>query len=1848
MKQKLFGAAAMVAFILFGASCSNQEQSEFDLSSVTQEVVISATVTYSTGVDENATSYSIINSKPAAGRKVFIEVPYTEYTNPGAAGAGAALKIFETITDENGAFTITIPTRSEGINAVIRMEEFTDFYRTYEKMGADGKPVFKIELKNYSFSTPIAGLKPGAFKFPEEIVYNSQKIDVDQFDESVTMTGNVKLAIETAYRKGDFKPANKANVEFTIVYDAGTAAAQEFKFGTTTDAQGNYSITLPVKSLSSGFNISGLKVLGIGDNKFTHYNSDSTNVTIYGAYELLNFGNVPVGGSIAFRDIIDGTTYNLGSQNLLFTPYFNANITDASQAQPENWDPNLIGWAAGMPGFDESFDKTTTLTGRVFMPALASFGKGIYKPSEQSIIITGNAPYNVQFTAITDKNGYFSIDIPVKDDNDPGFAIEPKDPVQPFTFIDSKGQSTVYRKGDYEYKTKVRKDDAEWYEFGNVYFKYNVDGDERTDEWNDHLIGWYVDPEYTDSVKVLGKIKFANEQSYGVGIYEDHNVIVTVRDVTNNRYFAIQTNNGTYDFYMPVRNKNSELNLVLFGANYKTYEFKHYPKYGEGYKLLEGTYTVKSTVYDSKDAKDAWYNLGTKYMTITEAGGMDSNCDTYHDNLSGWLVRKDANDVRMALSKTAKGVVKLAEETAYLEGKMSPAKNMLIPVKIDNDQIYVLTDNAGKISLDVYFKNQGDEPGLTVPAAPASDIEFEEFKHYVNPEGKTKILSGTYSCEQVKSDEADWNDWGTIYYKFTPTDVVDNWDDYTKYISAWIYKKDFDITKTVTGTAKIAKETAYLKGNYQTEQGIAVKIQLDADPNLIFIAKTDAQGKFSIDVPVEKEDDEPNVTVLGLGTGFVYEGFTHYVNAEGKTKSIDGKYKGKQIVADDAEWNDAGTIYYTFYPDAPATVDNWNDYGKYIAGWVVKEGYDINKTVTGTAKVAQETGYLKGDYNKSAKDIAVKIQLDGDPDLIFVTTTDAQGKFSITVPVEDEDDEPVVTVLNLATGFEEEAFVHYANAEGKTKSLNGTYKGKQVKVEDAEWNDAGTLYYTFTPETPASVENWNTYGKYIAGWVVKEGYTINKNVTGAAKVAQETGFIKGDYNKSAKDIPVKIQLDADPDLIFVTTTDAQGKFSFVVPVEKEDDEPAVAVLELATGFEAKDFIHYVDAQGKTKTLKGTYKGNQIVSADAEWNDAGTIYYTFNPDNAATIEYWNDYSKYTAGWIYKDGYNISKNVTGTVKIAQETGYLLGEYKLGDNIPVKIQLYNDPDLTFAAITDGQGKFTIPVLLENDTDEPNVDVLGLGYGAYDGFDYKKFTHYVDATGKTKSLDGKYKGEQLKDEFADWNDAGLMIYKFFPNNDVNKPAEWETLTKYTAGWTYKKGYNIIKNVTGTVKIAQETGYIQGDFEADAQNTPIKVQVVGDAANRTYVVPAGENGLFTIGIQVEDENDEPVVALVLPDIDKDNFIDYVNAEGQTKKISGVYSADIVKEDGTPWAELGTAYYTFTPDAPSTLWNNYTQYTAGWFYKKGYKSTKLVSGSVKLAAETGFWKGDWSGNAKGVPVLVQVDTEGDPMLNPYYATATDEGGTFSIEVALKNSTDEPNVGWVSKNLTLAELNNYKFVHYYDPATGNKLNINGQFINGGTIRKGDSKWYQLGTRYYTFAKSGVVENWASNLCGWQVWPADYTNKLTIKGAIQKSLEEFKSNATDANEKWEYVPYAFATVTVTVNAVDYAFRVAAESNGQFSLYVNKEDVPSDLTVVIVPDDITDTFKHWEVKNDKNSYTYLSGKYTSAGNIDGSSPISNTGGTTYDLTKSSPWSAKLIYSYTGGIPTGWGDYTWDPDEK
>ena len=1078
MKQKLFGAAALVAFILFGASCSQQEQSEFNLDSVQQEVTISATVTYSTGVDVNATSYSIINSKPAVGRKVFVEVPYAQYSNAAAAGS----KIFETVTDENGKFSIVIPTKSTGINATIRMEEFTDVYRTYEKMGADGKPVFKSELRNYSFSVAANGLKPGAFKFPEEIVYNSQKIDVDQFSNNVTMTGKVNLAYETGFRKGAFKAASKATVEFTVIYDYGTASALELKFGTVTDAQGNYTITLPVKSLADGFHITDLKVLGIGESQFVHYDTDSTTIKVYGAYQLMNFGNTAGAGGLNFANIIEGVTYNLGAQNLLFTPYYNAGVTDAANAVPDNWDDNLVGWAAGMPGFDESYSKTATLTGKVHMPYLIAFGEAAYRTEPQTIVLTAVAPYNNGLTVITDAQGNFSVDIPVQDDNAINFAVKLAEEVQPFEFIDSKSKKTVLREGKYNTKTQIKKDGAQWYELGDFFFKYNPAVAERPDEWNANLIGWYRSAEFDKPVQVKGKILFAVETSYGTGEYVAQTRIVNVHDATNNRDFAIKTKaGGAYDFMIPLQDENDQPAIAITSNQYSTNEFVHYPKYGEdGTKLLAGDYTIYKTVYDSKDDKEAWNNLGTQYMYIDDTD-LEHPVSTYNDNLAGWFLAADGNDVVYKNSAKASGKALKAEETGFLTGEYKAAKGQLVKLTIYGEDIAVLANNSGVFSFNVPLKNAGDETAIAVAAAA---IDVEDFKHYKDATGKTQILEGKYTGTSIVEDGAAWNDLGTVYYKFAPTTGFAMWNNYAKYIAGWAYKKGYNLTQAVTGSAVLAVEDGFRVGHYEAAKSLPVKITVNG---ITYVAPTNNEGNWTINVLMQFADDEYVVNwdnssfdIADLGMTFV-----HYRNpGSDATMNLEGEFDFNADINTSTKWYEKGKRYYIFNPDGAPK--NWETQ---LNGWEVWAADAKEKL---TIKGAIATAALKWDGSATecwtpAKGVLADVTVNSKLFKVYV----ANGTFNVTFYVAEVPDN---IKLTIAPEDLVEQLKYYADPSvNKTTMINGKFQSVNNVNNKTIDRDGDTKNYDLTKDAPYSAKmtfvydggkpaNWDTYN---SGWAGK-------------------------------------------------------------------------------------------------------------------------------------------------------------------------------------------------------------------------------------------------------------------------------------------------------------------------------------------------------------------------------------------------------------------------------------------------------------------------------------------------------------------------------------------------------------------------------------------------------------------------------------------------------------------------------------------------------------------------------------------------------------------------------------------
>jgi hypothetical protein len=815
MTKKLFGAASLVAFILFGASCANQEQSEFNMDSVKQEVTISAKVTYDAGVEADASNpngYKIVNAKPAVNRKVFVEIPFTQYS--GAAAAGR--KIFETVTDENGVFTITVPTKSTGVNADIRLEEFTAMYQEYVKMGADGKPIFKSKL--YSYDTPAGltniNLKPGAFKFPDnnDISYTMHALDMEDFDETVTIAGSINLAYETGFREGAFKSANNANVEFEIAY---VGMVNPLKFGTTTDANGNYKIVLPMRSLSEGFTINSIKVLGIGDNEFKHWISDTIAQPeiIKGAYELAGITAAP----IAFADVIDGITYDLGAKNLIFTPYYNAGITNIPE--PENWSKDLIGWSAGRGdlGFNETYDKTAKLTGKVYMPYLKAYGEAAYKSEKQTIILTGTAaPYNQGLVVITEEDGSFSVDLPVKDENPINFTVKLEKEDQPFEFKGSKKNVVLYD-GKYNSNVKIKEEGTEWYELGSFFFKYAPDAGNTPAEWNADLIGWYRDPVYkkiNPDKTIKGQFLFSVEESYGIGKYEPLPFIVTIsidddnNPGTPNRSIAIKPDaNGKISFDLPLKDELDQPDITVSTANFPSNEYVHYTEFGKtDSRLVSDKYTLYKYVYDKKDPE--WNEkIGTRYYKFAQATDEGDLPSTFHKNLAGWFIMCDGTDhTPYQASVKASGKAKLAYETGFLSGDWKAAQGQVVNVTVDGSDVEILTDQQGNFKLDVPIKKEGFKATLGVSTT--KKIKVDNFKHYVDA-SSTQLLSGEYSGESVTEDDAEWNEFGTVYYTFTPiaAEKPAIWDKYCKFIAGWtIYEADWQTDITITAKVMRAVE----------------------------------------------------------------------------------------------------------------------------------------------------------------------------------------------------------------------------------------------------------------------------------------------------------------------------------------------------------------------------------------------------------------------------------------------------------------------------------------------------------------------------------------------------------------------------------------------------------------------------------------------------------------------------------------------------------------------------------------------------------------------------------------------------------------------------------------------------------------------------------------------------------------------------------------------------------------------------------------------------------------------------------------------------------------------------------
>ena len=115
--KKHFLLFAAIAVALVGC----KKQSELSLDNIKDVATISGYVSYSTGQYAEENNYSTEVTAPAAGRMVYVDIPYSAYSS-GATGT----KTFTTVVDSLGHYTLSIPVPSVGVSgASLRFEEFT-------------------------------------------------------------------------------------------------------------------------------------------------------------------------------------------------------------------------------------------------------------------------------------------------------------------------------------------------------------------------------------------------------------------------------------------------------------------------------------------------------------------------------------------------------------------------------------------------------------------------------------------------------------------------------------------------------------------------------------------------------------------------------------------------------------------------------------------------------------------------------------------------------------------------------------------------------------------------------------------------------------------------------------------------------------------------------------------------------------------------------------------------------------------------------------------------------------------------------------------------------------------------------------------------------------------------------------------------------------------------------------------------------------------------------------------------------------------------------------------------------------------------------------------------------------------------------------------------------------------------------------------------------------------------------------------------------------------------------------------------------------------------------------------
>lgn len=238
---------------------------------LTKSAQIVGRYTYDEGQEYSVGSYTRL-IKPAAGVTVEVTVNASEIST--TADANGVIT-YETVTDENGRYEITIPVTEDGINVTVQPVDFKGMYYSVEGISG-GKAIYVEEEVVYSAQPVDVFLSPNDIKVNDGM-YTHTALDLNEgFPYSSVF--NVVVGEATYSKKVDaegvefvhkeYKPAYGVDVEITVEYEDG-----DFLFVATTDMNGVAKFNVPTNDKNWSTTITANAKSYVA-NKFTFYKSE--------------------------------------------------------------------------------------------------------------------------------------------------------------------------------------------------------------------------------------------------------------------------------------------------------------------------------------------------------------------------------------------------------------------------------------------------------------------------------------------------------------------------------------------------------------------------------------------------------------------------------------------------------------------------------------------------------------------------------------------------------------------------------------------------------------------------------------------------------------------------------------------------------------------------------------------------------------------------------------------------------------------------------------------------------------------------------------------------------------------------------------------------------------------------------------------------------------------------------------------------------------------------------------------------------------------------------------------------------------------------------------------------------------------------------------------------------------------------------------------------------------------------------------------------------------------------------------------------------------------------------------